>query len=68
MPECTKCGTDLEFDDTIDTYADSVSIICYEVGHCSKCRKTYKWRDVYNFSHFEDLEEDSREIRGMWRV
>ena len=57
MPECTKCGTDLEFDDTIDTYADSVIVIFYEVGHCSKCGKKYKWRDVYNFSHFEDLEE-----------
>ena len=58
MPECTKCGTDLEFDDTVDTYADGDIVIFYEVGHCSKCGKMYKWKVVYNFSHFEDLEEN----------
>ena len=40
MPECTKCGTDLEFDDTIDTYIDADIVIFYEVGHCSKCGKS----------------------------
>jgi uncharacterized protein with PIN domain len=57
MPECLECKTELEFDDTVDIYADSDIVIFYEVGHCPKCGKEYKWRDVYNFSHFEDLEE-----------
>ena len=56
--KCTKCGTDLEFDDTVDTYSDSIIVIFYEVGHCPKCGKKYKWKDVYNFSYFEDLEEE----------
>lgn len=57
MPECLECKVELEFDDTVDTYADGDIVIFYEIGHCPKCGKKYKWKDVYNFSHFEDLEE-----------
>lgn len=57
MPECKICGTELEFDDTTDQYSDADIVIFYELGHCPKCGKDYKWKDKYNFSHYEDLEE-----------
>ena len=57
MPECTKCGTELEYDATYDQESDSEEVILYEVGHCPKCGKKYKWRDEYHFSHFTNLEE-----------
>lgn len=56
MPECLECKAELEFYDTIETYVDGDIIIIHEVGHCPKCRKKYKWEDVYEFSHFENLE------------
>lgn len=57
MPECTKCGCELEFDDTVDQWSDANVVEFKEYGHCPKCGKSYKWRDFYIFSHFEDLEE-----------
>ena len=58
MPECLVCGTELEFDDTIDEYADDTTVRMKELGHCPKCGKHYRWFDVYKYSHFEDLEGD----------
>lgn len=57
MPECTACGTELEFDNTYDQYSDSDIVIFYEVGHCPKCGKIFKWKDEYCFEKFTDLEE-----------
>ena len=57
MPECKYCNVELEFDDTVDQYSDADIVIFYEVGHCPKCGKDYKWKDKYKFSDFEDLEE-----------
>lgn len=57
MPKCKLCGTELEFDDGIDQYGDAEEIRVKELGHCPKCKKAYKWFDVYKFSYFEELEE-----------
>jgi predicted RNA-binding Zn-ribbon protein involved in translation (DUF1610 family) len=57
MPECTVCGTELEFDNTCDQYSDADIVIFYEEGHCPKCGKKFKWRDEYHFETFTDLEE-----------
>lgn len=57
MPECKYCNVELEFDDTIDEYADDTIVKMKELGHCPKCGKDYKWFDVYKYSYFEDLEE-----------
>ena len=57
MPECLECKIELEFDDTVDTWVNGDIVEMKNIGHCSKCGKKYQWRDVYNFSHFEDLEE-----------
>ena len=57
MPECLECGTELEFDNTLDQYSDADVVVFYEIGHCPKCKKAYKWKDIFKFETFEDLEE-----------
>ena len=57
MPQCPECEVELDFDDTIDEWCNGDVIELKEVGHCPKCGKEYKWKDVYNWHHFEDLEE-----------
>ena len=39
MPECTKCGCELEFDDTVDQYSDANVVEFKEYGHCPNCGK-----------------------------
>lgn len=56
MPVCLDCGTELEYDATYDQESDAEEIICYELGHCPKCKKAYKWKDIFKFETFEDLE------------
>ena len=58
MPECLNCKTEIEFDDTVDTWADESIVEMKNTEHCPKCGKQYKWRDIYEYSHFKDLEED----------
>ena len=59
MPECKLCGTELEFDDTLDDYPCMYlnKITVKQTGHCPKCNKSYIWNDIYQFNHYEDLEE-----------
>ena len=57
MPECLKCKVELEFDDTVDTWANADYVEMKNIGHCPKCGKLYKWKDIYHFTEFEDLEE-----------
>ena len=57
MPECKLCGTELEFDDSIDQYMDATVTRVKTTGHCPCCEKHYVWFDVYKFTHYEYLEE-----------
>ena len=57
MPECTKCGTELEFDDTCDQEVDTSEIYLYVGGVCPKCNKKFKWTEHYSFEKFTDLRE-----------
>lgn len=57
MPECLECKTELEFDDTVDTWADEEAVVMKNHGHCPQCGKTYKWKDIYRYTEFEELEE-----------
>lgn len=58
MPNCKYCKVELEFDDTIDEYADDDIVIFYEIGHCPNCKRKYKWQDWYGFKYYNDLEEE----------
>lgn len=57
MPNCLECKTELEFDDTIDMWADEEAVEMKNCGHCPKCGKLYKWKGIYNYVNFQDLEE-----------
>ena len=57
MPECTNCGTELEFDETVDSWADEEIVEMKNHGHCPKCGTLYKWKDLYKYLDFQDLEE-----------
>ena len=57
MPECEVCKVDLDLDDDAYTWADEEVVEVKNKGHCPKCGKKYKWRDIYKYSHFDDLRE-----------
>ena len=57
MPQCPECEVELDFDDTIDEWCNGDVIELKKVGHCPNCGKEYKWKDVYSWYYFEDLEE-----------
>ena len=54
---CPKCGHTIDFWETVDEYTDDDTheILC--AGVCSHCGTDYQWREVYKFSHNENLEE-----------
>ena len=58
MPKCLECKVELEFDDTVDTWTDGEDNVIIKIyGHCPKCGKLYKWKDVYQYVEFQDLKE-----------
>lgn len=57
MPECLECKTELEFDDTVDTWVDGDIVEMKNIGHCPQCGKLYKWKDIFQHTEFQDLEE-----------
>lgn len=57
MPICKVCDLDIWFDDTIDQWSDEDIVEMKNIGHCPKCGKKYKWRDIYQYSYYTDLEE-----------
>lgn len=56
-PYCPHCAVELDFDDHYDMYDDGDAIIVKAMGHCPKCRKNFKWEDIYTLCDFQDLEE-----------
>jgi hypothetical protein len=57
MLECLECKTELEFDITVDTWADEEIVEMKNIGHCPKCEKKYKWIDIYRYTESQDLKE-----------
>ena len=58
MPECLRCKVILEFDDLIAYWSEEESVVMHVTGHCPKCKKKYKWKDNYIYTHSEDVEEE----------
>ena len=57
MPSCPHCGCTLIFFEYYDCYDDADKALFFADGHCPKCRREYRWTDVYTLTCFEDLEE-----------
>ncbi len=58
MPVCKSCEVELCFDDTVDECVDESVVELTEIGHCPKCYKKYKWRDVYEYIRHTEPEEE----------
>ena len=57
MPSCPHCGCTLIFFEHYDCYDDADTALFFADGHCPKCRREYRWTDVYKLHSIEDLEE-----------
>ncbi len=55
MPECLKCGCELELDDCVDTEFYGNTAITHNLGSCPNCGTLYQWEKVYKFEKFQDL-------------
>ena len=55
--KCPKCGGIIEFDDCCDSYTDEEVHVNYCYGHCLNCETNYKWKEIYEYTRQEDLEE-----------
>lgn len=61
-PNCSKCGTTIEYNSRLNEEFDLVSRgkdwfvkeICR--GFCPKCKRHYTWNALYSFAHNEELE------------
>ena len=56
-PSCSYCGCALTLFDHYDCYDIEDKVLYFANGYCPKCRREYRWTDVYKLSFFEDLEE-----------
>ena len=57
--KCIKCGGIIECDDVFDQFTCDDRHIDYCCGHCVNCDTDYQWKEVYEFTGQEDLEEVS---------
>lgn len=57
MPSCPQRRCTLIFFEHYDCYDDADKALFFADGHCPKCRREYRWTDVYTLNRFEDLEE-----------
>lgn len=58
MPECTNCGIDLEYYDTIEDVDVSYSrVILHKTYTCPICNRYFKWEEVYKFSERRNIRE-----------
>lgn len=58
--KCPKCGGSIVWDDTFDQSTCDNRHIDYCCGHCVNCDTDYQWKEVYEFTGQEDLQEVSR--------
>ena len=61
-PICPICGTILEEDDCYDADFCEDRYIAHIIGYCSKCKKNYKWKKIFDFSENSNLESDPEGI------
>ena len=58
MPECLKCGCELEFDGYYYTEFDGDTILAHVLGYCPKCGAYHTWEEVFNFEKFQNVKID----------
>ena len=55
--KCPHCGTELEEDDCYDRSDNGDYIANYCCGHCPNCNKEYQWKEIFDFSNYDELVE-----------
>lgn len=55
--ECPYCKEELEIDESYDLSIEDNYVINRVAGHCPNCDKEYQWEEIYQYSHFSNLEE-----------
>ena len=55
--KCPHCGATLEEDDCYDQSIYSDHAVKYMYGHCPDCGKEYQWKELYEFTQYDELVE-----------
>lgn len=58
MDNCRVCGTMMEDFETYESEYFGDTHYEYLRAYCPKCRKHYRWVEIFRFSGIEDFEED----------
>ena len=56
MAYCAECGVKLVYDDTSPLRIEDGEVKDVNLGHCPKCGKTYRWKEIYAVDRVEDME------------
>ena len=59
--KCPKCGGIIEHDETYDINGGEDYVVCYCVGHCTKCKTNFQWQEEFemSFNGYTNFEEVS---------
>ena len=58
---CPNCGEYIQNTEAIDSEFYNNAYYDYVVGICDKCRKTYRWTEVFTFNRIEEIQEETGE-------
>ena len=49
---CPHCNVELDIFEHYDCYDDDNATVYYTTGNCPKCKRHYRWEEIYTYSHF----------------
>ena len=58
IADCPYCERELEIDDSYSLEIEDIDKAINRVaGHCPICNREFQWEEIYEYSHFSNLEE-----------
>ncbi len=57
-PICPYCNVDLDYDEMFDETFDTSVFEAHWSGVCPICNRHFRWKEIYHYSHIENLEEE----------
>ena len=60
-PKCPYCNETLNYDEQIEHWEDYGTCGATYSGWCTKCKREYKWDELFTFSHCENVKEVKEE-------
>ena len=55
--KCPKCSDEIVYENSYEEEYRGDVCINYCHGYCTACNTNYKWKEIYEYSHYKDLEE-----------